>query len=166
MAASSSALTTTLIGMLGVVVGAIISNYVNQRIAAKSSRRDLFFKKKVEYFDRVVGCIENNLKLYQTARKQIERNPRRASVEKVLKHLKKNRVKFEIMTSTLYLDTEKFSAGIKNFVRVERKIFFFLDRLKERVNGGLLEGFRQSLHELEELRTGIVSSMRYDLSRD
>jgi len=50
----SSAFITTSIGMMGVVFGAILSNYVNSRVAMKNSRRDIIFKKKLEYFESIV----------------------------------------------------------------------------------------------------------------
>ncbi len=158
-----AALTTTLIGMFGVVVGAIISNYVNQKIAAQSARRDLLFKKKVEYFDRTVSCIEKNLKLYGAWRKKLEVNTSSAVVDKAIKTLKKSRAKFDPLSSALYLDIEQFSRDIKQFVAFEKQIFVLFEELKKDNPVDVMESLRYSLHTLNKIGQGIILKMRKSL---
>lgn len=162
----TAAITTTLIGMFGVVIGAAISNYVNQRIAAKSARRDLLFKKKVDYFDRTVACIEHNLKLYTTWRRKMETKASREAIEKALKTLKKERAKFDINTSALYLDVSVFSHDIKRFVALEKQIFALFERLQSEDLEHILDTLRQTLHLLEQTGTLIIKKMRKELTRD
>lgn len=162
----TSAVTTTLIGMLGVVVGAAISNYVNQMIAAKSARRDLLFKKKVEYFDRVVHVIEHNLKLYTMWRRKLESKASRALIEKALKTLKKKRAHFGISTSALYLDVEVFSRDIKQFVAYEKQIFALISELKRDDYERVMDTLRRSIRNLENAGNSIIYKMRRSLMRD
>lgn len=161
----TSAVTTTLIGMMGVVVGAAISNYVNQRIAAKSARRDLLFKKKVDYFDRIVACIEHNLKLYTIWKRKMETKASLTSIDQALKALKKNRARFDISTSALYLDVSVFSHDIKRFVALEKQIFALFERLKNEDLEIILDTLRQTVHALEQTGNVIIKKMRRELTR-
>lgn len=162
----TSALTTTLIGMFGVVIGAIISNYVNQKIASRSARYDLIFRKKIEYFDRMVGAIEHNLKLYTLWRRKLEVKCNSAIVVKALKDLKKNRKHFDISTSALYLDVEVFSPAIKSFVAVEKQVFALFDRLKKDDPESVLDTLRGVLYRLSLVGRDVVSRMRAQLVKE
>lgn len=162
----SSAIMTTFIGMFGVVVGAIISNYVNQKIAAQSARRDLLFQKKVDYFDRTVSAIENNLKLYMAWRKKLEVSTTTATIEKAMKMLKKNRAKFDPLSSALYFDIERFSRDIRQFVAIEKQIFALFDKLKREHPEPVIDALRQSLHRLEQEGQTIINKMRRSLMRE
>lgn len=162
----TSALATTLIGMMGVVVGAAISNYVNQMIAAKSARRDLLFKKKVEYFDRVVNVIEQNIKLYRTWQRKLETRASKALIENTIKTFKKKRAHFDIKTSALYVNVDAFSRDIKQFVAYEKHVFALVERLKQEEYESTMDTLRQVLHSLEQAGTQIISKMHRSLMRD
>ncbi len=162
----SSAVTTTFIGMFGVAIGAIISNYVNQRIAARSARRELLFKKKVEYFDRTVTCIEKNIKLYSLWKKKLEVNATPALVTNALKALKKERAKFDPLSSALYFDIQMFSRDIKHFVALEKQIFSLITKLTKDNHEETLDALRQSLHRLERVGQSVILKMRNSLTRD
>jgi hypothetical protein len=162
----TSAAVTTLIGMLGVVVGAIVSNYVNQRVAARTARKDLFFKKKVEYFDRVVGVIEHNIKLYTLWRKKLEVSYRPSEVKRALSALKKERAKFDVSTSSLYVYVDAFSRDIKRFVALEKQIFVIMERLTSDNYGHGLDSLRERIHELQRVGRTIIATMRAELLRE
>jgi hypothetical protein len=119
----SSAVVSTMTGMTGVVIGAIISNYVNQKIARQAAKKDIVFKKKIEYFEKIVNSIGKNIKLYRNAIRQLETKKNKSEIKKVLKTLKENRQKFEMTTSPLYMDTRVISSEIKKFVEIEKMIF-------------------------------------------
>lgn len=162
----TSAATTTLIGMLGVVIGASISNYVNQRLAAKSARRDLLFKKKVDYFDKVVGVIEYNLKLYTIWIRKLGVNASSPQAKKALKELRELRKKFEIATSALYLDVETFSPDIRLYVAIEKQIFATLARFSQARAEQNMDSLRKSLHNLNIIGNSIIRKMRLQLARE
>jgi len=163
----STALTTTMIGMLGVVIGAIVSNYVNQKIAAKSVRRDIIFRKKIEYFEKIVECINLNKKLYENSIKQAIKNSSKPQISKIIDSLKKNRKKFTITTIPLYLDISLISKRIRYFVSIEKKIFHSFEMLKEPEEHEVtIQNIRQAIKLLESIGEKIILDMRKELNRD
>ena len=126
----SSVVLSTFIGMFGVVIGAIISNYFNQKIARQSAIKDLIFKKRVEYFEKLLECAEKNIELYKNSIRELEKNSDKKSINKIISKMKKDRRKFEKMNSQLYLDIKKISAMIKSFVETEKSIFFNLEQFE------------------------------------
>ncbi len=168
MADISSIFATTMIGMIGVVLGAIVSNYVNQRIALKSGRRDIIFKKKMSYFEGIVKCIEDNTKLYLNSIREIEKKTKRKIVLKLLKKLKENRKKFNAETSPLYIDTRIFSKQIKSFVSTEKIIFAAFENLEkmpeERIN--ILKSLKVNIKILIKKGNTLISEMREYLLKE
>jgi len=130
----SSVILSTFVGMFGVVIGAIISNYFNQKIARQSAIKDLIFKKRVEYFEKVLDCIEKNIVLYKNSIRALEKNNEEKIPKKILNKMKKERKKFEIMNSPLYMDIRPISEKIKNFVRIEKDIFSYFENLEIKKN--------------------------------
>jgi hypothetical protein len=127
----TTAFTTTLIGMMGVVMGAIVSNYFNTRLTLRNSRRDIIFKKKLEYFEGIIKCIENNTKLYLNSLREAEKKLNPETIQKIIKELKEKRRKFDANTSPLYIDTRILSQKIKTFVNIEKKIFYSFEKIIE-----------------------------------
>jgi len=163
----SSALVTTMIGMLGVVIGAIISNYVNQKIAAKSVRRDIIFRKKIEYFEKIVECINSNAKLYESAIKQAVKNSGKAHISKIISDLKKNRKKFIVTAIPLYLDISIISKRIRYFVSIEKKIFHSFEMMKNsEEQDEIIENIRHAVKLLDSIGEKIILEMRKELNRD
>lgn len=147
-------------------MGAAISNYVNQMIAAKSARRDLLFKKKVEYFDRVVNVIEQNIKLYRTWQRKLETKASKKMIEQAITTFKKKRAHFDIKTSALYVDVEAFSRDIKHFVGYEKHVFALVERLSHEEYESTMDTLRQVLHGLEQAGKQIITKMHRSLMRD
>ena len=160
----SSILITTLIGMLGVVVGAIISNYFNQRIAAKSARRGLVFNKKIEYFEGIIETIKNNLKLYRNSLKEYEK---KRKTKKIIENMKKNRKKFEIKNSEIYLDTRIISRKIKQFVINENNIFKSFENIEKNNEDKetLVKLIKESIKNLERISNSLVDYMRAEIEK-
>jgi hypothetical protein len=161
----SSALTTTMIGMLGVVFGAILSNYVNSRIASKNSRREIIFRKKMDYFESIVQCIEKNTKLYLQSIREFEKNQNAKVAHKIVKKLKSNRGKFDAKTSPIYLDTRLFSKDIKNFVNLEKTIFLAFENLSKSNSDKeyIIKSLKTNMNSLTQLGNKIISKMRLDI---
>ena len=167
MVEMSSAVLTTMIGMLGVIVGAVISNYFNQRIVRKSARKDIIFKKKMEYFEKVVNCVEKNTELYSNYTKSIEKNTK--NPKKVLDKVKRERQNFDIMTSPLYLDVKPISNRIKQFVNSEKKAFLYFERLKNskgEEREEIIRGLKINQKELEIIGERIIQQLRNELSKE
>ena len=162
----SSAVLTTFIGVLGVVVGAIISNYVNQKIAARTAKGDVIFKKKVEYFEKTVVCIEKNIKLYKNSIMEAERNPNKQAVNKIIRKLKEKRMKFDIMTSRLYINSNFLSDRIKKFAGIEKAIFILFENLEDKSHKEeTIPGLKENLKNLGFVGSEIISVMRNNLIR-
>jgi len=163
----SSALVTTMIGMLGVVTGAIISNYVNQRIAAKSVRRDIVFKKKIEYFEKIVESINFNRKMYESALKQAVKDSGKSQISKIISDLKKNRKKFILTSIPLYLDVTLISKRIRYFVSIEKKIFHSFEMMKDSdEQEEIIDNIRHAVKLLESIGEKMIIEMRKELKRD
>jgi hypothetical protein len=60
--------------------------------------------------------------MYEGFIKSITNNPKKSRAKKIIEELKKNRQKFDIMTSPLYFDTRPISIKIREFVEIEKKI--------------------------------------------
>lgn len=161
----SSIMVSSVIGMFGVVVGAVISNYFNQKIARQSARKDIVFKKKIEYFERILECIDSNIELYKNSIRLIEHNYSTKQVSKVINDLKLKRKRFEIKNSPLYMDIRKMSGKIIQFVDKEKSIFFYLEGMKENkiAKERAIYQLNLDLEKLKEVGGQIVLIMRSGL---
>lgn len=168
MADLSSALITTLTGMVGVIIGATINNYFNHKIARQAAKKDIIFKKEIEYFERIVDTIEKNIELYKKSIKRLEKNYTKKDITQVFENLKKDRKKFEIMTSPLYLDIRPISARIKNFVAIEKLIFAYLDKMRDSTysKSELNIALNINLVELQKVGNAIILLLREHLIRE
>lgn len=169
MADVSSILTTTFIGILGVVVGAVISNYFNQRLARQAAKKDIIFKKKIEYFEEIVKSLNNNEKVYKNSINEAIKSQNKKKIGKIIENMKKNRSKFSIMTSSLYLDTKPLSMMIRQFVGLEKRIFVYFERLmkeEKQEKEEVLKGLKISLKEIEAAGNKIITILRFNLAKE
>lgn len=159
----SSILITTFIGMIGVVIGAIISNYFNQRIMSKSARRELVFKKKTEYFEGITETLKNNIILYKNSIKEYGKT---GKIRKIPNTLKKNRKKFEMKNSEIYLDTGTISKKIRQFVTNENNIFKSFQNLPSKEEEeNLIRLIKQSIKNLEIISNSLILHMRKEIEK-
>ena len=150
--------------MFGVVIGAIISNYFNQKIAAKSARRGLVFNKKIEYFEDITETLKNNLKLYRNSIKEYEKTRK---AKKILEKLKAGRKKFDIKNSQIYLDTRSISKKIKQFVINENNIFKSFENVEKNNEDKeiLIKLAKNSMKNLEKISNSLVDYMRAEIEK-
>lgn len=119
---------TILVGVMGILFGSLISPYVNHKLNQRYQQRDLFFKKKMEYFEKIVENIEKNIRLYKHSIKKLsEKN----NVKEIIKYMKKERKNFLILTSPIYLNAINLSSYIRNFTEIEREIFAKFNELNK-----------------------------------
>lgn len=163
-----SALTTTLIGMIGVVLGAIVSNYINSKIARKNSKQDILFNKRLEYFERIIQAIENNTKLYLYSLRTIEKKTNKNIVETILKKMKKHRNHFDAKTSPLYVDTRLFAEKIKEFVSIEKVIFLSFENLlkNNEEKEQIIVNIRKNIKALTNVGNSLIFHMRENLAKE
>lgn len=159
---------TAAIMLLGILVGTLISPKIQHRVGREYGKKDLLFKKKLEYFEKIIETIEKNKRMYHQTICRIEEAKNKKEMEKIIEESKKNRKNFLIMASPLYFDTRKFSEKIINFVRIEKNIFNQMDKLKtknktEQEKG--IERLEEGLRLLNNKGKDILIEMRKELSK-
>lgn len=164
----SAALVTTLIGMMGVVIGAIISNYINQKIARQAVKKDIIFKKKIEYFEKIVNVIGSNTQMYKNFIKKAEKSNSKKALQEILHDLKKNRKKFEMMASPLYLDARPISKKIKQFTNIEKIIFINFEKMNQPnyAKSDIVHAIKINFADLTKVGNNIILGLREDLIKE
>ena len=87
----NASMLAVLVGMLGIFFGTLISPYINHKLTQRYNRKDLFFKKKLEYFEGITECIEKNIKLYRNSINKAEQNNQ--ETKEIIENIKKERKK-------------------------------------------------------------------------
>ncbi|MEK6899078.1 MAG: hypothetical protein AABW79_03210 [Nanoarchaeota archaeon] len=155
-------LITLLTGLLGVLFGSSFTSYFNLR----SARKDLLFKKKLEHFERLSKDLEENFRLHKSAILSLS-TMKKSQVSETLENLKTSRKHFLMSSSPLYLNIERMSWVITNFVEVEKSIFSFLEQLaksktpssKERI----LFNLQEAIEKLKFAQQSAILEMRREL---
>lgn len=165
MAISSSAL-TILVGVMGILFGSLISPYVNHRLTQKYQQRDLFFKKKMEYFEQIVENIEKNIRLYKHSIKKLDSE--KSNIKEVIRHMKKERKNFLILTSPIYMNTTKLSGCIRHFTEIEREIFAKFNELtKEKEDKEkIIIILKEDLELLKKSGNRIIFEVKQEIKKD
>ena len=159
---------TAIVGLVGVLLGAFVGPFMNHRLNNQYGRKDLIFKRKLEYFEKIAETIEQNKRIYHHAIGRIDFLKNSKEVNKVIEELKQNRKNFLIMSSPLYFNTRRFSEKIIDFVRIENEIFNRISELKN-VNlnkkHSLIEQLNENLERLNRKSQEIIIEMRKELIR-
>jgi hypothetical protein len=164
----AASLLTTLFGLTGVLVGSLIGPLINHRVAKQYDKRELFFKKKMDYFEKVLLTVEENKRMYNLAIKKIEAQQESKKAREIIEELKKNRKNFFVMSSPLYFDTKYISDKIIRFVRVEKSIFerfSCLEKVNKKDLPKFIEQLKQNFQLLEKRGEEILLEMRKELGR-
>ncbi len=159
---------TAIVGILGILVGTLISPRINQKISGQYNRRDLLFKRKLEYFEKIVDTIEKNKRMYHQAMGKIECSKNNREVQRIVDELKQSRKNFLIMASPLYFDVRILSGKIVRFVRVEKEIFNRISSLgkRDRKEMSLLtESLKGHMGILNRRGDEIILEMKKELAR-
>jgi hypothetical protein len=164
----TSQLITTISGMVGVLIGASIGPIVNHQLNTRYSKKDLIFKRKLDYFEKVLETIEKNTKLYKQEIKKLESSKDGKGIKKIVEELKKERKNFLVMSSPLYFDVRNISARIIRFVKIEKDIFnriSSLDKINTKEKEVLVEQLKRMLMILEKRGSEILVEMKKELTR-
>ena len=164
----SSAIVSTFTGLIGVIIGAIVNNYFTHKIARQAAKKDIIFKKEIEYFEKIVVTIENNKALYRKSLKKLEASSSKKEFLKILENLKKSRQKFQVMTSSLYLDIRPITFKIKQFVAIEKIIFSYFDKLNNSTYSKqeLIIGLNLKLIEMNKVGDSLITLLREHLKKE
>jgi len=155
------AVVTTIVGFTGILVGA----YMNQRLSNKFARKDLIFKKKLEYFEKISEAIEGNIRVYRNSINEIKNN-KKMETKNILENMKEKRRHFFVLSSPLYFNTLRLSQKIKEFVRIESEIFWNFSNMVYINNKNKEEIIKRLENGLEELKIkslNILLEMRGEL---
>src|SRR3989338_51547 len=85
------------IGVIGIFIGALASAYINNKLNAKKSKEEFIFKKKTEYFEKIIESLENNLKIYRNLTGKVSDSSKKEIVQ-MNKRLKDERKNFKILS--------------------------------------------------------------------
>lgn len=159
---------TAAIMLLGILVGTLISPRIQHQMGTEYSRKDLIFKKKLEYFENVIQTIEKNKKMYHNLTCKIENSKTNSQIDKCVEELKKERKKFSVMASPLYFNTKIISEKIIYFVRIEKDIFNKMSQLKEGDKDEkerIIEQLKGNLKNLNKKGAEILYEMKKEIAR-
>jgi len=151
-----------IVALIGVLFGAFLSPIINHGLNLSYTRKDIIFKKKLEYFEKIFECLENNLRLYNKAVNMTEKE----APKNILNLLKKERKNFLIMSSPLYFDSANLAKKIKIFVRGENKIFSgfkLLSRIDRKDREEIIPHMKKDVVQLREVANRIIFMMRKSL---
>jgi len=158
---------TVIVGMLGIVLGTLLSPFLNHRLSQEYKRKEILFTKKLEYFENLTKTIEENLRMYKINYKLFEEKKKKA--EEIMENLKKQRKRFSILSSPLYTDAKKISKTINLFVRGEKAIFFEFRKLnmvkKTEQEKAVLNEINKKLIKLETLGESAIFEMKKELKK-
>jgi Uncharacterised protein family (UPF0227) len=163
-----SSLIPTLSGMAGILIGASIGPVINNHLSARYGKRDLIFKRKLDYFEKILDTIEKNTRLYKQEIKKLESSKDCKEIKKFVERLKNERKNFLIMSSPLYFDVKSISGRIISFVKIEKDIFnriSTLDKISEKEKEVLIMQLKRMLIILERRGSEILFEMKKELKK-
>lgn len=156
---------TVLVGVMGILFGSLISPYVNHKLTQRYQQRDLFFKKKMDYFEKIAENIEKNIRLYKHSVKKLgEEN----NVKEIIKYMKKERKNFLILTSPIYLNAINLSSCIRHFTEIEKEIFAKFNGLgnQKKDKEEIVIMLKEDLESLKKAGNRIIFEMKKEIKKD
>jgi hypothetical protein len=157
---------TAIVALIGILVGTLISPRVTHQVGAEQNRKDFIFKKKVEYFEKNLSALENNIRLYKQVIGKAGLVKEEKELNNLVSILKKDRESFLIMSSPLYFDTKNLSEKIIRFTRVEKEIFNRVSLLNKSKDKKIaVEGLNNLLEILKKRGSDILMEMRKELKK-
>ncbi|MDP3026393.1 MAG: hypothetical protein Q8N63_01700 [Nanoarchaeota archaeon] len=164
MVTISSSIITALVGLLGVVFGTLIGHYFNQQLNLRNSRKDILFRKKLEYFEQLSDTIEKNIKMYKNSLSSIKSKSSGKAIINLINEMKGSRKNFKIMASPLYLDIRSVSKKVVDFVDIEKQIFNKFEEFEKRKpNNRDIAELEEKIESLKLNANKILNEMRSEI---
>lgn len=164
----SSGALTALVGLSGVLIGSLIGPYINHRLSIKNTRKDIIFKRKLEYFEKLAEKIEKNIRAYKNSVHEAECKKSKKDIRRIFIELKKQRANFFITASPLYFNIHNLSKRIIAFVNTEKDIFREFEKLTK-INADkqeeVMENLENKLKYLNALGSSVVFEMKKELHK-
>ena len=150
---------TAIAAFLAVFFGSFIGPYINHRLSLRHARKDMLFKRKLEYFEKIAETIENNIKNYKIAVKELKSKKK---IDRIIKKLKEERKNFIVKSSPLYFDPSILADKIRYFVNLEKNIFMEFESSTQEEED-MIEIIDHNLRKLKIVGNNIMASMREEL---
>lgn len=167
MANIAPSVITALVGLVGVIFGTLIGHYFNHQLNLRNSKKDILFKKKLEYFEKLAGTIEMNIKVYKNSLNAIKSAKTKRETKKLILEMKENRKNFKIMASPLYFNIKSLSERIVYFVNIEKDIFNMFEEIKmnEKIREDKLLVLEEKVDNLRNCANSILNEMKAELKK-
>lgn len=167
LSTTNASILTVVVGMMGIILGTFLSPYLNNRLNIRSRRKELFFNKRLEYFEEIAKNMESNIKMYHNNLSQIRVTKSKKEIYKILGKLKEERKKFNISASPLYFDTRKLSKRIIIFINFEKRIFFNMNQLSKskKIDEKLIQDIELNLERLKKAGTEVIQQIKKEIYR-
>lgn len=158
-------LLTVVVGVLGIFLGTMLSPYLNHRLNQKYNREDIFFRKKLEYFEKITESMESNIRLYHASVHKLENISKKDEISKIVGGLREERKKFLIMSSPIFLNSNKLAKDIESFTKTEKDIFITFKRLlnKEIHKDAAEIDLKEKFINLRKIANNILTAMKKEL---
>jgi len=159
---------SAIVMLLGLLVGTLITPKISQKVNSEYSKKDLIFKKKFEYFEKIAEIIEENRRMYRQIIGKLECSKSSKEITKIIEELKQKRKCFLMRSSPLYFDTQRFSEKIIWFVKIEKNIFQKVEQLKEKIveKEEILEKLKEDVKKLNTKGFEIIVEMKREISKN
>lgn len=158
----NSSLLTIATALIGILCGAAVSSYFN----LKSARKDLIFKRKLEYFEKLSKDLEENLRLHKKVILSLSEYSKTKEIEASVLELKQKRKSFLMNSSPLYFETSKMTERIISFVNTEKEIFLLIESLQDKNKSSratTLFNLEEALQKLHKSSKYAILEMRHEL---
>ena len=152
---------TALVGLFGILIGTIISPFINHRLNLKNARKDIIFKRKLEYLEKLAENIEQNIRIYKSAIGEAETKKTFKNFKEIICILKEKRKNYLILASPLYFNIKNLSIKITTFVDIEKNIFDDFTKITK--DKKIITDLKEKLNKLINSRDNIINEMKKEL---
>ena len=160
----NSSILTIITALIGILCGTAVGAYFN----LKSARKDILFKRKLEYFEKLTQDLEKNMRLYKKAILSLSASSKKEAINANLIELKQNRKNFLLMASPLYYDIKPMTERVTSFVALEKEIFALFESLIKNYKSNssrarILFELNETLNKISRAEESIIVEMRREL---
>jgi hypothetical protein len=157
----NSSILTIITALIGILCGTAVGAYFN----LKSARKDIIFKRKLEYFEKLSQDLEKNMRLYKKAIMSLSASSKKKEINTAIQELKQNRKTFLLMASPLYYDIKPMTEKVTLFVSLEKEIFALFDNLlknhkSKSANARTLFELNEALNKISKAEEAIIIEMK------
>lgn len=145
-----------------------LSPYLNHKLNLKYNRKDIFFKKKLDYFEGIAKNLEENIKMYKRHMGGLQETKTLKEIKKTFEKLKEERKKFYILASPLYFNTKRLADRIQIFIKLEKQIFSDFKGMVEnkKIRDATIGELQEILDKLRISGSEVMNEMKKEIDRE